>query len=182
MWLWSHQLSLLQPLDEPGDDGPNTAAVTGTATQPGTYPTLKHFILEIYDTNYAIYWYGSCNKGWIKPEINEFVWHGVEVVLTNLWQWGAGPTEPDNQSVEILEIGETLSFCHFVIGLLSSVAVQCVECGVWSIDDITITITITGHNRKVTSANKLFSQRSSNNKIGQNVTKYPRYLSDQQNK
>ena len=55
MWLWSHQLSLLQPLDEPGDDGPNTAAVTGTATQPGTYPTLKHFILEIYDTNYAIY-------------------------------------------------------------------------------------------------------------------------------
>ena len=79
------------------------------------------------------------------------------MVLTNLWQAGAGPTEPDNQR-------DRRDFCHFVIGLLSSVAVQCVECGVWSIDDITITITITGHNRKVTSANKLFSQRSSNNK------------------
>ena len=68
----------------------------------------------------------------------------------------------------------------FVIGLLSSVA-GC-ECGVWTIDDITITITISGHNGKVTSANKLFSQRSSNNKIEQNVSKYQRYLSDQQNK
>ena len=34
VWLWSYQLSLLQPLDEPGADGPDTAAVTATGQAP----------------------------------------------------------------------------------------------------------------------------------------------------
>ena len=60
------------------------------------------------------------------------------------------------------ETGET-SVCHHRFVEFS--AWERVESGVWSIDDITITITITGiapHNSKVTPADKLFNQSSSN--------------------